>query len=240
MYPGGNRSYLQWFRRSRPSAQCRARPPSAILTRRAKTAAIPRYNVYYVPTAAKGAGSANQGCSPATGTRGKPPELWEQLPRPWRSVLDVVAEAPLRLAGRARRALKVPFPSGHRRVCTATGAVSLQALWHMLGGGGALGRTVEVWCVRLMCGRHGMLVLASPARDVGTHADAREAETGCCTHVRCDARSPAGDPIRSVRVADIILWTPSPSLEVQIIMARRYRRGGRGTPEARRPRPAGS
>ena len=48
----------------------------------------------------------------------------------------------------------------------------------MLGGGGALGRTVEVWCVRLMCGRHGMLVLASPARDVRTHADAREAESG--------------------------------------------------------------
>ena len=77
----------------------------------------------------------------------------------------------------------------------------------MLGGGGSLGRTVEVWCVRLMCGRHGMLVLASPARDVRTHADAREAETGCCTHVRCDARSPAGDPIRSVRVADMVAWT---------------------------------
>ena len=81
---------MQQFRRSRPSAQCPVRPPSAILTRRAQNGGETRYNVHDVPTAAKGAGSANQGCSPATVTRGKPPELWEQLPRPWRSVLDVV------------------------------------------------------------------------------------------------------------------------------------------------------
>ena len=42
----------------------------------------------------------------------------------------------------------------------------------MLGGGGPLGRTVEVWCARLMCGRHGVVGQVSPP-----HADVCDADS---------------------------------------------------------------